>query len=202
MKFTQKQASKISLAKRSLVFGVGLNDATYSVRIFIDGKWITCPFYRKWHNMLKRCYCKKEIAKNPTYKGCSVNEKWLTFSVFRSWMNSQDWEGKHLDKDILIQGNKIYSSDACVFVDPHVNYLLSERCAARGKYKLGVSFDKRRNNYQASCSVNARKVHIGTYNSEGDAHEAYKKFKLQYIATVASTQTEPIRSALLAHKVG
>jgi len=41
-------------------------------------------------------------------------------------MERQDWEGKHLDKDILIPGNKIYSPDRCIFVSSLINLLIDK----------------------------------------------------------------------------
>ena len=63
---------------RSLICGVGVNDANYAT----SGKRM-CPFYRRWINMLERCYSEKFQEKNPTYRGCSVCEEWLTFSNFK-----------------------------------------------------------------------------------------------------------------------
>ena len=109
---------------KRLVYGVGINDADYVVQKwetigYVNGKqkqkliWI-CPYYSAWKSMLKRCYSSKYQDKRPTYKGCSVSDEWLTFSVFKVWMEKQDWEGKQLDKDLLFEGNKIYSADTCV----------------------------------------------------------------------------------------
>ena len=107
-----------------LVYGVGINDADYVVQKFetigyVSGKkkqkrvW-RCPYYRVWTHMLERCYDVKRQERQPTYKDCSVSTEWLTFSVFKSWMEKQDFEGKQLDKDLLIEGNKIYSAETCV----------------------------------------------------------------------------------------
>lgn len=79
------------MSKKRYVYGIAYNDADYSVykREYVDGKikiiW-TCPFYRKWKNMLKRCYSKKELEKHPTYLECLVCSEWLTFSNFKRWM--------------------------------------------------------------------------------------------------------------------
>src|SRR5690606_1832927 len=127
---------------RKLVCGVGVNDADYAIQKFetigyVDGKqkqklvW-GCPYYRTWANMIERCYSDKTQNKNPTYKGCSVSEEWLTFSVFKNWMEKQDWEGNQLDKDLLFEGNRLYSPETCVFVSPMVNKFIIDRGAARG----------------------------------------------------------------------
>ena len=57
--FVEIPASKMSIAKRTTIFGIGINDACYQVQPFINGKQVTCPFYRVWKNMMKRCYSKK-----------------------------------------------------------------------------------------------------------------------------------------------
>lgn len=110
-----------------LICGVGINDAGYTVleTANVDGKpkivW-RCPFYVTWSSMMQRCYNKKHQTDNrPTYIGCTVIEKWHVFSVFKKWMETQDWEGNALDKDILFYGNKIYSPKTCVFVNQMTN---------------------------------------------------------------------------------
>lgn len=137
---------------KKLVCGVGINDADYVVQRketigYVNGKhkqklvW-TCPYYRVWTNMLVRCYSTKKQEKYPTYKGCTVSDEWLTFSVFKSWMEKQDWDGKQLDKDLLFEGNKVYSAETCVFVTKEVNMFTTERCAARGEWPIGVNWHK------------------------------------------------------------
>lgn len=137
---------------KKLVYEVGINDADYVVKIqsstTVNGKRtrktvFECPFYVKWKSMLARCYSKKESNKKKSYNNCYVCEKWLTFSNFRKWMISQDWEGKHLDKDLLYHGNREYSSDKCIFVDYKINYFISCGKGYRsGKLPIGVYTSK------------------------------------------------------------
>ena len=109
----------VIINKKDMVYGVGINDAEYSVHEYkkINGRRKTvwrCPYYNRWIDILKRCYSKGFHSKNPTYKGCTVSEEWLIFSNFRDWMIKQNWEGKQLDKDLLFEGNKIYNPETCV----------------------------------------------------------------------------------------
>ena len=90
-----------------LVFGVGLNDANYTVNPVVSGKSYLCSIYSRWQGMLERCYSKKYQVLSKTYSECTVCEEWLTFSNFKTWMEQQDWKGKQLDKDIIKKGNKI-----------------------------------------------------------------------------------------------
>ena len=158
-----------------LVFGVGINDADYITQPTVEGTRVVCPFYRKWKNMLKRCYSTKFQVTRPTYKGCSVAEEWLTFSNFRKWMVEQDWKGNDLDKDLLLEGNKIYSSKTCVFICRALNSLFNESSAARGKLPLGVSNHGK--NYQAHVNKDGKLTYLGTFTTPEEAHAAWKKAK-------------------------
>lgn len=127
-----KLASKRSLCQRSLTYGVGINDANYNVKIIKNKKQIFCPFYRKWYDMLKRCYSSKHQKRNPTYIGCSVCPEWLYFSKFRLWMENQKWKGMELDKDLLVKGNRVYGPDTCCFIPKAINGLFG----SGGKKKI------------------------------------------------------------------
>ena len=147
-------------------------------------------FYNKWQSMLERCYDEKSLNKHPTYKGCTVCDEWKSFSIFCEWcLNnyySIDNEEMHLDKDILIKNNKIYSPKTSIFVPQRINKLLLKHNNARGKYLIGVTFSKTNNKYIARCNIdkNNRKI-IGCYDTELEAFNAYKLFKEKYIKQVA-----------------
>lgn len=197
---------------RSLVCGVGINDADYVTHVMEtvgytdDGRqlqkliWI-CPFYRKWHDMLKRCYNKKYKLKYPTYEVCGTIDEWHYFMKFRAWMEAQDWQGKHLDKDLLVPGNKLYSPDTCVFVDPKINYFIVEPKARQGEWPVGVSFNKKRNKFSSNSRdvLDGKQKHLGYYDTPTDAHQAWISFKLEQAKILASQQTdERVAKALVA----
>ena len=199
--FEEVPANKNSLANRKPICGVGINDAYYIVNRKINGKRVMCPYYAKWSSMIKRCYSAIYHERRPTYIDCSVTKEWLAFSVFKSWMESQDWEGKDLDKDLLVQGNKVYSPNACIFVDAAINSLLNENEAARGEYKIGVHLKKGNDKFVARCCDGyGKRINIGQYDTEADAFEAYKKGKYKEIKRVALQQSDGrLRDALLAY---
>lgn len=199
-----------NLSKTKSVYGVGVNDADYVVSrsetiVDADGKrkrkliWV-CPFYQAWASMLMRCYSAKYQERYPTYKGCIVSEEWLTFSNFRKWMMTQDFEGKQLDKDLLFDGNKVYSADTCVFVTQAVNLFTIDRGLDRGEWLIGVYWNKPAEKFKAQCRNPFTKKldYLGYFTSELEAHQAWLKRKLELARELASEQTnERVAKALI-----
>ena len=192
------------LSKKKLkptVCGVGINDADYEVTryecVTVNGKqkqklvWI-CPYYKAWKNMLMRCYFTKYQESKPTYKGCSVSEEWLTFSVFKCWMEAQDFEGMQLDKDLLFEGNKVYSEGTCVFVSREVNIFTADRGAARGEWLIGVHWHKPSGKFLARCSnpFTKKREHLGLFTCEQEAHQAWLRRKLELAHLLAVEQKD------------
>lgn len=199
--FKEVPASNNSIAQRKPVFGVGINDADYLIEQRINGKQTKCPYYERWKNMLMRCYSSKYQERQPTYIECTVCEEWLTFSNFKSWMRSKCWKENHLDKDLKIQGNKIYSPDTCLFVPPAVNTFTTGSDAKRGLHPIGVYFDKQKGKFQARCSNGkGKQKYLGCFNSPEEAHQAWRIFKKQLGLELANEQTNPeIKTALIKY---
>jgi len=190
---------KLSTIK--LVYGVGINDADYVVHkyesIEVDGVrkrrlvW-ECPYHRAWKSMIMRCYSPKSQGRFPTYKGCSVSEEWITFSNFKSWMEKQDFEGMHLDKDLLFEGNKVYSAETCVFVTRGVNLFTTDRGAYRGEWSIGVCWHKGVGKFGSNCRnpFTNKKEHLGYFTFELEAHQAWLKRKLYLAHLLAAEQAD------------
>lgn len=178
-----------------MIYGVGINDADYVVQPTINGKRVWCPFYRTWHNMLRRCYCLKTLARYPTYQGCIVCDEWIYFSNFKEWMELQDWESKQLDKDFFSDGS-IYSPSTCCFVELWLNSLFNDCAASRGPYPTGVT--KHRNKFRARLRVTGRERHIGHFDTPEEASTAYQKARRQYVITKMKDYPDPqIKQAVL-----
>lgn len=189
---------------KKLVFGVGVNDVEYAVQIkevvsgrYKNGKqkqrlvWM-CPFYSVWVDMLRRSYDKSCKLRRPTYNEAAVCEDWHRLSIFKAWMEQQDWEGKQLDKDLLLKGNKTYAPETCIFVSREVNMFLLDRAASRGEYKIGVSWHKGCGKFVAQCCnpLLLKKEHLGYFTTEESAHEAWAKKKLEHAHTLAELQDD------------
>jgi hypothetical protein len=182
-----------------LVRGKGVNDADYPVlqSEIINGKQVKiwmCPFYSKWAGMLDRCYSEGRKSKRPNYEGCTVSEEWLKFSNFKRWMESRDWKGKHLDKDLLFSGNRVYSPEFCLLVSVTVNTFLTDRAAKRGDFKIGVSYDSSRGNFRAQCRgpFTGKGENLGRFRTEDQAHLAWKVRKNELANTLADMQTDDV----------
>lgn len=187
---------------KKLVFGVGVNDADYGVTQFesigyVNGKrkqklvW-ECPYYRAWRSMLTRCYSTRYQEKYPTYVGCSVTEEWLTFSVFKNWMMTQDWKDNQLDKDLLVKGNKVYGPETCVFVSPVVNSFTLDRGNDRGEWLIGVNWHKGANKFRSTCSnpLTEKRETLGYFDCEQEAHEAWLMRKRELAHLLAAEQAD------------
>lgn len=184
---------------RKLVLGIGINDADYNVkkREMVDGKekivWV-CPFYQKWISMLTRCYSERYQKLYPSYQGCTVCDDWITFSGFRGWMIEQEWEGLNLEKDLLVQGNKIYSPETCVFTTPQVNGFLTDCRKSRGEWPIGVHLAKGRHKFMALCQnpFTKKQEYLGVFASPYEAHKVWLAKKLEHAYALAAIQTNPL----------
>ena len=199
------------MKKVRLVHGIGINDVDEPTQRFIQvydpktGKnksqqvW-RCPFYNRWKAMLERVACLKLKAKYPTYESCTVCEEWKYFSKFKAWMGQQEWEGKSLDKDLLVKGNKHYSPETCIFVDKIVNTFVLERDGDRGAYPLGVILHKKTGKYFAQCNdpFSSKRGYLGLFDTPEQAHEAWRKAKEEYAIQMAKLQKDPrVANALI-----
>lgn len=167
--------------------------------------------YKVWYAMLNRCYNEKFHKIEESYKNCSVCDEWLCYENFEKWFNNNyyeiDNEKMHLDKDILVKRNKIYSPETCVFVPHVINGLFVKSDKARGDLPIGVSYNRNRNNYIAQCSkiTKGKNRKLGYFKNPDKAFKAYKKDKEKYIKEIANEYKgripESLYIALINYKV-
>lgn len=180
------------------VEGVATNDVDYVTQVLEtlpNGRrklvW-RCPAYSTWHSMISRGYSQKYKEKRPTYQNVTVCEEWLLFSNFRNWWMCNNVAGWHLDKDILIKGNLIYSPEACAYVPNYLNTLLIDNAATRGDYPLGVAYklDNELKPYMSQCGVDGKQKYIGLFPTPQEAHRAWQIFKIKVIKDAITHYTE------------
>lgn len=199
--FIKIKATASSISRRKLVFGVGVNDASYVVRPTVGNTTIFCPYYKKWSLMLQRCYDHNSRSSLPSYIGCSVADEWLTFSNFKNWMAAQDWEGKELDKDIIVAGNKIYSPSTCAFVSKSLNRLMSDCIHENEGGSKGFCFDKNRGLYSTQCHVNGKRKFLGRFKTASEAECVYLRFKSDAIKIAAENETGAVKESLINYSL-
>ena len=144
--------------------------------------------YKIWYHMLQRCYDPKFHEKEPTYKGCMIEDYLLNFQNMGKWISENYYEvpGETmcLDKDILKKGNKIYSRETCIFVPQRINTLFTKCNNSRGKSPIGVT-PRPAGNYQAYCGDGYGKlIPLGTYSTKEEAFGVYKEYKERVIKEV------------------
>ena len=107
-------------------------------------------------------------------------------------MESQDFEGKQLDKDLLFEGNKVYSKETCVFVTRVVNMFTVDRSNDRGEWSIGVYWNKASEKFRAMCRnpLTKKQEHLGLFTCELEAHQAWLKRKLELATLLAAEQTD------------
>lgn len=160
---------------------LGTNDA--------DGYCVNSNAYRRWANMIQRCYYDKVHEYKPYYEPCTVCEEWHNFSNFKVWYDENNIEGKKLDldKDLLEQGNSVYSPDTCVLVSHYINTVFETRGMKNNIVKKSDG-----NIYEVFMSLLGKRIDIGIFNSEVEAKKELKKYKEDYIKQLARSSKNKI----------
>ena len=178
------------------VYGVGILGTKYPSKV--NGR--NTKEYALWCDMLRRCYSDTFQKKHPTYKDCEASENFKSYEYFYEWCHSQIGFGNegnespfHLDKDLLIKGNKVYSEDSCIFIPSEINSLLIKRTSLRGKCLIGVYWDKAKKAFVATVSRNkGMQEHLGSFKTEIEAFKAYKIAKESFIKEQAKKWKDKI----------
>ena len=172
--------------------------------------------YDAWQNMLARCFDGKIKEKYPTYQDAICCNEWLLYDSFYEWLHNQDnfnkWydnEDWHLDKDILVKGNKIYSPETCLLVPYNVNKLFIKHDMCRGDLPIGITKDRKGYGYIARCMnpLTGERDYLGYRTSVKEAFQLYKLHKEKLIKQVAEVEyskgniTENCYKAMMNYKV-
>lgn len=155
--------------------------------------------------MITRCYSKKYHKRKPHYLDVYVCEQWLIFSNFRKWIVEQelivgDLSNYHLDKDILSEGNKLYSPDNCVFVHHKVNSFIVDCKRSRGDCLLGC-YKLPNGKYRAKCNNTfmSKQEHLGEFVTQEEAHLAWAERK--YELAVKLSKSKYVDNPLVGDKI-
>lgn len=145
-----------------------------------------------WSSMLIRAYDNEYKDWKPSYATVSVCADWLSFQNFARWCNLQAGffeGGYHLDKDLLLQGNQVYSPETCRFVPAYVNTVLSGSAMIRGEWPLGVHKIKgsKTNSFYAQIKSGGKVPrYLGLHPTPSIAHNVWQLAKATQIEAVIS----------------
>lgn len=140
--------------------------------------------YQNWTCMIRRCYDDKLKERYSAYYGdCIVCDEWHNFQTFAEWWNNNIYrvgsERMHLDKDILFNGNRLYSPKTCLIVPQRINMMFMKK---PNKYNLPNGILPIANGrYSARYGGN----HIGNFDTlelSVKAHDIEKKKALKELA--------------------
>lgn len=165
--------------------------------------------YHCWKHMLVRCYNSKYHSTRETYRDCEVETSWLNLTTFRKWFELNHIEGYHLDKDLLVQGNRLYAEHTCTFIPQEVNSAIVEKSKIIDGCEGGVS--KRRvkgkTDYNGLYNVSFGGKYLGRTRDLDEANGLYKEYKKMYfenmadkyeeLALLSSIQAEALRTRLV-----
>jgi len=155
------------------------------------------PEYKAWVGMLKRSYSSKHKAEFTAYQGVDACPEWNNFSVFADWFKKQEGfdKGWHLEKDLKIKGNKLYSPEGCCLVPQEINNILLLRDGKRGKWPVGVHLSKQ-GRFIAQVGLGSKNTYIGSYDDPVSAFKAYKIQKEAHVKEVALHWQDKIAPAV------
>lgn len=155
------------------------------------GRWVKCYYNENgkfttnsgmvWQDMLSRCKIGSRFQeKHPSYIGCTYSEEFGNFQSFVDWHTSQvgyGVPGFQLDKDILDNANKHYSSALCVIIPRQLNTFIGACDAKRGQWPQGVYLEKSSGRFKAQISIAGKKTTLGRYDDPQKAYEVYREAK-------------------------
>lgn len=170
----------------------------------------------RYANMYYRCYSKAFQKSHPWYEGCTICDEWLNpehgLERFTKWCNENyyviDGEGTtQLDKDILVNGNKVYGPDTCIFVTKRINCMFSgsSRKNENG-LPMGVQYNARRQQYYPVLTgLDGRNIiDKEYYDTAEEAWQRYVQHKQDYLESVAeayrSVIPEKVYKAIRNHE--
>ena len=147
--------------------------------------------YDQWNQMRQRCREGYQL-KFPTYAGCHLAPEWESYDNWLEWAKQQkgflqfDEQGRiyHIDKDLLVKGNRAYAPDQCVFVPQHLNAFLNSHSRARGKLPQGLC-QHSKNHVRVYISINGKQESLGLFTNPDEAYRVYAEAKQAYAKLLA-----------------
>ncbi|RFZ78264.1 hypothetical protein DS742_14215 [Lacrimispora amygdalina] len=184
--YTNFKTGSIQNPYHKSIYGVGyIGEGSYTA------SRLTNPEYDTWRTMIMRCYDTGAKKRYPAYyMNCTVCREWHNYQSFAKWYSKNyytlnDGKRMHLDKDILVPGNKIYSPERCIFVPQRINMLLLNKPNKRG---LPNGITRTKYGYSAKYDH----VELGIFSTIEEAFSHYATEKEGDIKRVANEYKDRI----------
>lgn len=142
--------------------------------------------YTVWKQVLERCFNENYKKKHPTYQNCTLNDDWVNFQNFAEWYWTQKGagiRGWHLDKDLIIKGNKEYGPHTCILLPQDINKAL--KLSMMGTKTTPVGTHQRPNGVFVVGLVGRSSKYVGSFSTDTEAFKAYKHAKENYLKSLA-----------------
>ena len=156
---------------------------------------IISHIYRLWVSILRRSTNEYiNFIYNYSHK-CYQNvilcNEWLNFQNFAYWylnksVNLNPKYEYHIDKDFKQIGKfpKYYSPETCCLIPNSLNEAFTGFNGVNSKYCVGVT--KVGNRFTSTISINNSTKHLGYFDTQEEAFQAYKLEKEKYIKDMAT----------------
>lgn len=181
----------IAYYNRPSVHGVGFlgyGRFIHAFRKLKDGEQYTPRhLHRHWRHLIERTH--GDVPSR--YEDAILDESWYNLQNFLEWAveqignSNKESNGRYwcIDKDILVEGNKRYSKDTCIFVPNEVNVFFSKKEIGNTGY-LGVNYIKpatkgAKEGYIARCHFSGERRYLGYYSTPKLAYQAYREAKIE-----------------------
>ena len=177
------------------VVGIGyLGVGCYPTSYKRGDKTMHTPAYEAWTSRLQLCYGNTNFAHRYKDIGVYVCEEWLCFQNFAEWFYKQIklyGKGGVVDKDLLHLGSKVYSPQTCCYIPQCINVMFRR---SSGK-NTGV-YPNQSGKWYVSIGGKKSRKRYGTYSTENDAVDAYRREKITLVQNTAVEFQDKIDPAL------
>lgn len=173
--------------KNGVIHGWAINDADYKTSVMHPERW-ECPIYSRWRSMVDRC--KGKPRQSRAYDECDIDERFKMFSSFLRWSQEEGFSYEnaklaHLDKDIRVKGNKIYSPDTCAFVPRGINSLIVDLGKQGGDLPSGVinrkCYRSKKWSFNSMIMDKGKVKYLGVRGTPEECHSLWQSAKAEII---------------------
>ncbi len=133
--------------------------------------WKVKMAHKTWRSMILFCYMTGDTDFN-------VCDEWLVFSNYKEWYLKNKKPDHSLDI-YLIRKSQLYSPETCIFTPKDILYCFPfpEKTVTKSGGLLGTCKIKNRERWKAvHCRNFPSFIHIGTFDSELEAHHAWLRY--------------------------